>query len=183
MHTNDVHIVFPATPTERDGLAVCVLWRNRFAFLRRSTSGEFGRHHLDGRDIQFLFQRARVYRRAEAIGGETPVESVNQVYLGVIVVMSLIHAILLPTRAYSKLLSDKFKAVMEDAPEPESRTVKIISKLKIYDNISIALTRDEEEDCALADITLIEQVIHPFFWACQIFCAFNLLRKYHILSC
>lgn len=119
---------------------------------------------------------------AESMGGEKPVETVVQIYIGIVLFLALSEYITLPGKPFSEMVTEKYKARMDKLPKPVSRISVASQKSKLVRRIRAALKREDDEDCALADLTLIQQVVHPMYWIVAAFFAFNMIRKYHVLS-
>lgn len=119
---------------------------------------------------------------AEKMESEERVKRVVEIYAVVIFISACLDFILLPAEPYYDHMGPKFRKRMEEAERKMALQKFAVKKFQTIRKIVMALRREENEDCALADLTLIEQVCHPLATAVCIFTSFALFRKFHILS-
>eukprot|EP01053_Blabericola_migrator_P002773 Blabericola_migrator_1__2772@NODE_1792_length_3786_cov_44_642915_g1156_i0_p1_GENE_NODE_1792_length_3786_cov_44_642915_g1156_i0NODE_1792_length_3786_cov_44_642915_g1156_i0_p1_ORF_typecomplete_len732_score117_56MFS_1/PF07690_16/3_2MFS_1/PF07690_16/6_7e05SMC_N/PF02463_19/0_0012DUF572/PF04502_13/0_375FTHF_cyclig/PF01812_20/0_47Peptidase_A8/PF01252_18/0_14Peptidase_A8/PF01252_18/8_9e02OSTbeta/PF15048_6/9_6e02OSTbeta/PF15048_6/0_11Flot/PF15975_5/7_2PulG/PF11773_8/3_5PulG/PF11773_8/3_9e02DUF4559/PF1511 len=119
---------------------------------------------------------------AENIESDSRVETVAQIYLGIIICITLVHAFMLPSKPFSEMVSKKFAAAMEEAPRSQRPLTTKVGQLKPFKALAARFRKAQDEEVVLCDLTLLQQLVHPLMFLLIINFSIGMFRRYYILS-
>lgn len=119
---------------------------------------------------------------ADNITAEKPMQAVVQGFAVIVIASAVLQLILFPSKPFTELTSKKYRKQMEELPRRPHKYTKPIVDLPPLKRLTRLLQREEQEDVVLGDLTVVQQVMHPLFTTTSLFFAFNLFRKYHLMS-